>query len=95
MMARVLTVKSMTDWKVRSGARRSRRFSPARRVICCCSACVRRKDWRAPFTGNELYLNGLNSGNTLSQAAFAKAGKIDGQARKSGEARKSRDSDHR
>jgi len=28
---------------------------------------------------NELYLNGLNSGITLSQAAFAKAGKTAGK----------------
>ncbi len=44
-----------------------------------CSARVRSDDWRAPLTGKELYLNGLNSGMTASQAAFAKAGKIAGR----------------
>ena len=79
MIARVLTVKSMTDWKVRIGGSPASRPSRARRAICCCSACVRSQDWRAPLTGNELYLNGLNSGRMPSQAAFANAGKIAGR----------------
>ncbi len=37
------------------------------------------KDWRAPLIGNELYLNGMNSGTTDSHAARAKAGKKAGQ----------------
>ncbi len=43
-----------------------------------CSARVTSDDCRAPLTGNELYLNGLNSGTMPSQAALAKGGKIAG-----------------
>ena len=82
MIARVLTVKSITDWKVRIGGRLSSRFSRASRSICACRATVRRWDCVAPFTGNELYLKGMNSGTTESHAALAKAGKIAGRAAK-------------
>ena len=86
MIARVLTVKSTTDWKVRIGGRRSSRPSRAARATRSCRATVRRCDWRAPLTGKELYLNGLNSGRMPSHAALAKAGSIAG---KRGDARRS------
>ncbi len=73
-IARVLTVKSSTDWNVRTGGSVVNWRSRCSLLICLCSASVRSHDWRAPLTGNELYLNGLNSGRMLSQAAFAKAG---------------------
>ena len=73
-IAGVLTVKSMTDWKVSTGGSPSSRPVPDSRWICACSASVRRYDWRAPLTGNELYLNGLNSATTLSHAALANGG---------------------
>ena len=47
---------------------------------CACRAVVSRQDCRAPFTGKELYLNGLNSGRIASQAVLAKAGSIAGRA---------------
>ena len=60
-----------------------------------CRATVRRWDWRAPLTGNELYLNGLNSGTMPSHAALAKAGNIAGSAAKPAKRAKRRDADHR
>ena len=68
----------------------------ARRARCgSCSAAVRRYDWRAPLTGKELYLNGLNSGRMPSHAALAKAGSSAGKRGEAGKARKARDADHR
>src|SRR5436309_3098201 len=76
--ARVLTVESRIDWNVRIGGSAASRFWRASLDNCRCNARVRRLDWRAPLTGNELYLKGLNSGITLSQAVLANAGNIAG-----------------
>ena len=78
-MARVLTVKSTTDWKVSTGARPFRLSSTACRSICACSRRATSEDWRAPFTGKLLYLKGLNSGTMPSHAALSKAGISAGQ----------------
>ena len=75
----MLTVKSIADWKVSTGGSAASRLAAARRRICACSTLVSRCDWRAPLTGNDSYLKGLNSGRTLNQAALAKAGNIAGQ----------------
>ena len=75
----MLTVKSTTDWKVSTGGRLPSWPARARRWIWVCSASVSRYDWRAPLTGNELYLNGLNSGTMLSQAALANGGSTAGR----------------
>ena len=75
----MLTVKSTTDWKVRMGASSPSLPSPAYWEICCCSLRATSDDCRAPLTGNELYLNGLNSGTMPSHAAFANAGNTAGQ----------------
>ena len=79
MIARVLTVKSTTDWNVSTGASRSSRPARALSAICCWSVRATSDDCRAPLTGNELYLNGLNSGTMPSHAAFANAGNTAGQ----------------
>ena len=79
MIARVLTVKSTTDWKVSTGGKASSRPARAYWFSRFCRARVSRDDCRAPLIGNELYLNGLNSGTTPSHAALAKAGKTAGQ----------------
>src|SRR4051812_4840538 len=79
MIERVLTVKSTTDWKVRIGGRPASLPPRAWRSICAWSARVSRNDWRAPLIGNELYLKGMNSGTTDSQAARAKGGNTAGQ----------------
>ena len=79
MIARVLTVKSTTDWNVSTGASRSSRPARASSVICRWSVRATSDDCRAPLTGNELYLNGLNSGTMPSHAAFANAGNTAGQ----------------
>ena len=63
----------MCSSDLRTGGRAFRRPSRACRATCSCRATVRRCDWRAPLTGKELYLNGLNSGSRPSQAALAKA----------------------
>ena len=81
MIARVLTVKSTTDWKVRTGGRRSEACRRARHARCGPAAPPSGgSDWRAPLTGKELYLNGLNSGRMPSHAALAKAGSSAGSA---------------
>src|SRR6185312_3987559 len=58
----------------------ARRPSRSAAAISSRSATVRRCDWRAPLTGKELYLNGLNSGRMPSHAALAKAGSNAGSA---------------
>src|SRR5262249_40581389 len=78
-MAEVLTVKSITDWKVMIGGSCASRPARALAATCACRTCVKRYDCRAPLIGNELYLNGLNSGTLLSQAALANAGKSAGR----------------
>ena len=90
MIDRVLTVKSMTDWKVRIGG--SPASSPPRdwRSICACSARVSWKDWRAPLIGNELYLNGMNSGSDRQPGGPGEGrehGGPAGDARRSGRTR--------
>ena len=79
MIARVLTVKSTTDWNVSTGARSFSRPARAASLICPCSVRATSDDCRAALTGNELYLNGLNSGTMPSHAAFANAGNTAGQ----------------
>ena len=72
--ARVLTVESITDWNASTGGKFASLFSRASRPICSCRAFVSSHDWRAAFTGNELYLYGLYSGEIFSQAALANGG---------------------
>ena len=71
----MLTVKSTTDWKVSIGGRRSSLPSRPARAMRSCSATVRRCDWRAPLTGKELYLNGLNSGHDAEPRGLGEGGR--------------------
>src|ERR1700730_962618 len=77
-IADVLTVKSISDWKVRIGGNWSNLPWLAYRALRLCGAGERAWARRPPLTGNELYLNGLNSGTMPSHAALANAGKIAG-----------------
>ena len=95
MIARVLTVKSITDWKVRIGARLPSRLSRARRLICSCNARLSWKDWRAPLTGKELYLNGMNSGSDAQPGGLGEGREEGRPAGDAGEAREFGDADHR
>ncbi len=95
MTALALTVASITDWKVITGGNSPSLPSRASWTILLCRASVSRNDCRAALTGNELYLNGLNSGRTFSQAALAKAGKIAGRAGEPNETCESSDPNHR
>ena len=95
MIARVLTVKSITDWKVRIGGRPASRSPRASRRICSCSACVSCQDWRAPLTGNELYLNGIELGQDAEPGGLGEGRQDRRQAGEAREARERRDADHR
>ena len=78
----------------RAAARPGGRRARSRRSAAAARARSATTGARA-LTGNELYLNGLNSGTTPSHAALANAGNIAGQPTTPGEAREARDADHR
>jgi hypothetical protein len=74
------TVESTADWKVSTGGMPSSRPLRSAAPIAAASSRVKRWESRPPFTGNELYLNGLNSGSVSSQAARTNAGMKAGRA---------------
>src|SRR5262245_5169292 len=73
------TVESTTGWNARMGGSFSMEPLSTAAASCLSMTCVSSYDWIAASTGNELYLNGLNSGTMSSHADLENLGSIDGQ----------------